>query len=115
MAAEIVRINRSVQYDTPAISKYNQVVDLNTTPGDVMPFTVPVGVNHIQVKYTAGALYVNAAGEDAAAPTAAVTDGLASEPVLQGESFSVAPGQVLSFQNATACWVTISCRKAGMS
>lgn len=115
MAAEIVSINRRTQADTPALSKYNQVVDLNTTPGTAGSFTVPTGVNHIRVKYTAGTLYVNASGTTAAAPSAAVTNGTGAEIVMQGESFSVAPGQVLSFFNATACWVIVTCRKAVVS
>jgi len=115
MAAEIVAINRRTQADTPPVSKYNQVVDLNTAPGTAGAFTVPTGVNHIRVKYSAGLLYVNASGTTAAAPSAAVTNGTAAEPVMQGESFSVAPGQVLSFFNATACWVIVSCRKAAIS
>ncbi len=115
MAAEIVNVNRRVQFDTPPISKYNQVVDLNTTPGTAGAFTVPTGANHIRVKYNAGLLYVNASGATAAAPGAAVSNGTGSEPVMQGESFSVTSGQVLSFFNAAACWVTVSCRKAVLS
>lgn len=115
MAAEIGSINRKTQVETPPISKYNQVVDLNTTPGTAGTFTVPTGVNHVRIKYSAGTLYVNASGTTAAAPGAAVTNGTGSEPVMQGESFSVAPGQVLSFFNATACWVIVSCRKAVVS
>lgn len=115
MPAEIVTYPRSLHGQTPPISRYNQVVDLNTTPGTAGSFTVPTGVNSIRVKYTAGTLYVNASGTTAAAISAAVTDGTGPELVMQGEPFSVAPGQVLSFYNATACWVMISCRKAGLS
>jgi len=115
MAAEIVKMSLSVQRETPPASKYTQVVDLNTTPGTAVTFTVPTGVGHIHITYTAGTLYYNASGTTAAAPTAAVTNGTGSSIVLQGRSMSVAPGQDISLFNATASWVMIECRAAGVS
>ncbi len=114
MAAEIVKVNRVVQSETPPASKYNQVVDLNTAPGTAGSFTVPAGVNHIYITYTAGVLYYNASGTTAAAPGAAVTNGTGSSTVLQGRSMTVQPAQVISLQNATACWVMIECRGAAL-
>jgi hypothetical protein len=114
MAAEIVKVGRRTQSETPPVSRYNQVVDLNTTPGAAGNFTVPAGVNHIYITYTAGTLHYNASGTTAAAPSAAVTNGTGSSIVLQGRSMTVQPAQVISFQNATACWVTIECRGAAL-
>lgn len=114
MAAGILNINRSVQRETPPASRYTQVVDLDTAPGTAGSFTVPAGVNHLYITYTAGTLYYNASGTTAAAPSAAVTNGTGPSTVLQGRSMTVAPGQVISFQNATACWVMIECRGASL-
>lgn len=114
MATGIVKINRRVQSETPPASRYTQVVDLNTTPGTAVSFTVPVGVNHIYITFTAGTLYYNASGTTAAAPSAAVTNGTGPSTVLQGRSMTIAAGEVISFFNATACWVMIECRGAAL-
>jgi hypothetical protein len=82
---------------------------LTTIPGDAVTYTVPAGTDLIEIKYTAGILWMNP-NEEAGAPSGGVTDGTASEPVGWGQTLAVRGGEELSFQNDEACWVIISRR-----
>lgn len=112
MSALIVTLNGAIHRETPRIAQHADVVDLNTAPGVAGSYTVPATCNHLRFLYTAGVLYTNVSGTTAAAPGAAVTNGTASSPVMNGESMSVSPGQVISLFNASAAWITIQCRRS---
>lgn len=105
------RLNSDIYRDLPGAPICNDVVDLNTTPGTAASYTVPSGTDSIAIYYSAGTLAARIGGT-AAQPSAAVADGTASTPVGWGESMSVDEGTVISFQNATACWVTIRRRRS---
>lgn len=107
----IARLNSDIYRDLPGAPISNDVVDLNTTPGTAGTYTVPADTDSIAIYYNAGTLAMRIGGT-AAQPSAAVTSGTASTPVGWGESMSVDAGTVISFQNATACWVTIRRRRS---
>lgn len=104
------RLNGDIYRELPGAPTLNDVVDLNTTPGTAGSYTVPADTDSIAIYYNAGVLAMRIGGT-AAQPGAAVTNGSASTPVGWGESIPVEPGTVISFQNATACWVTIRRRR----
>lgn len=104
-------LNGDIYRELPGPPICNDVVDLNTTPGTAASYTVPAGTDSIAIYYNAGVLAMRVGGT-AAQPSVAVADGTASTPVAWGESMSVEPGTVISFQNALACWVTIRRRRS---
>jgi len=69
-------------------------------------WTVPAGIVSVTIWYTAGVLWMKKGGT-AVVPIGDVSDGSASKVIGQGESFQVSAGDVLSFINATACFVVI--------
>lgn len=105
MPPTLGRAKFEVTRGVPSLSTWNDAVDLNTSPGDPVTYTVPTGTDLLEVKYTAGFLWMNPHGDPAGAPVAETLDGSASEPVGWGQIFAVSGGQVLSFQNDSACWV----------
>lgn len=109
MAAVIEKLPVEIRNTLPWTPKWVDQVSLGA--GTAGSYTVPADVTSVVIGYTAGVLYGRFDGGTAVVPAAAITNGTGSAVIMQGDSFRVSPGDVLSFINATECFVTIAPRR----